>query len=134
MIFRIADDCDLAAVRSYHVAFGYGLRSVVGAFGVNVGFEREQELFDCRLVENGNVGDWLERGDDFGAFCCGQDWAAWSFLNSDLLVGVDTDDQDVAQLSGAREISHVADMKHVETAVSENDSCAFVSGGGDVLD
>src|SRR5690349_23617626 len=124
MIFWIADDCDVAAVRSYHVAFRYCFGSVVGAFGMNVWFECEQELFDCRLVEDRDVSDGLERSDNFSAFCCRQDWPARPFLNRDLFVGIDANDQYVAQLSCASEISNVADVKHVEAAIRENNSRA----------
>src|SRR6185369_7123752 len=120
MIFWIADDCDLAAVRSYHVAFRDRFRRVVGAFSMNIWLECEQELFDGRLVKNRDVGDRLERSDNFSAFRCGQDRPACSFLNSDLFVGVNANDQYVAQLSCAREISNVADVKHVEAAIREN--------------
>src|SRR6185369_1784807 len=112
MIFWIADDCDLAAVRSYHVAFRYRFRRVVGAFSMNIWLESKQELLDCWFIENFDVGDRLERSDNFSAFRCGQDWAARALLNSDLFVGVNANDQFVAQLSCAREISNVPDMKH----------------------
>jgi hypothetical protein len=124
MIFRIADDCDLTAVGSYHVTLGDAFGRVVGAFRVDVWLEGEEELFDCRLVENRDVGYRLEGGHDLRAFGRGQDWPTGTFLNRDLLVRVDTDDQYVAEFSSAREITDVADVKYVEAAVSEDDTGA----------
>src|SRR5918912_4278889 len=65
MIFRVAHDGDAAAVGSYHVTFGHGVFGVVSAFGVHVGLEREQQLFDRRLVENGHVSHGFKRVDEF---------------------------------------------------------------------
>ena len=86
MIFRISDDCDLSAVGSYHVTFGYAFGRVIRAFGVNVRFESEQQLFDGGLVENRDVGYRFECRDDLGAFYCRQHWPARAFLNCDLFV------------------------------------------------
>jgi hypothetical protein len=45
-----------------------------------------------------------------------------------LLIGVDADNQDVAEFSCAGEIANVSDVKHVETSVSQHDSRAVFSG------
>jgi hypothetical protein len=100
---------------------------------MNIWLESKQELLDCWFIEDCDVGDRLERSDNLGAFCCGQDRPACSFLNSDLFVGVNANDQYVAQLSRAREISNVADMKHVEAAIRENDSRTGCSRSADAL-
>ena len=68
MIFRISDDCDLPAVGSYHVTFGYAFGRVIGAFGVNVWLESEEELFDGWLIEDRDVRYRLECGDNFCPF------------------------------------------------------------------
>src|ERR1044071_1549024 len=133
MIFWIANDCDVAAVRSYHVTFGYCFRGVVRAFGMNVWFEGKQELFDCWFAENDDVSDRLERCHDFSPFCCRQDWPARALLNCDLFIGVNANDHYVAQLSGASEISNVTNMKHVEAAIRENNSRARLPGRRDAL-
>jgi hypothetical protein len=101
---------------------------------MNIGLEREQELFDCRLIENRYVSDRLERCDDFGAFGSGHDRTARAFLKGDLFIRVNTDDQHVAQLSRAREISNVANMQHIETAIRKNNSRAGFTGGCHTLD
>jgi hypothetical protein len=41
-------------------------------------------------------------------------------LKANLLVGINADDKHVTHLSGAREISNMADVQDVETAVREN--------------
>src|ERR1044072_7017026 len=127
MIFRVANDRDLAAVRAYHVAFRYGFSCVICAFGMNIRFESEQQLFNCRLIENRDVSNNL------GAVWRRQDGPARSFLNRDLFVRVDADDKYIAQLASAREITNVAYMKDVETAISKNDSSSRIPGRSDAF-
>src|SRR6185369_994991 len=66
----------------------------------------------------------LQCGNDLGAFVGGQDWPPSSLLNGHLLVCVDADDQNISELFGAGEVTDVSDVKYVETAIRQNDSCA----------
>jgi hypothetical protein len=100
---------------------------------MNIRFEGKQELFDCWFVEDRDVVDRFKCGHNLGAFFCGQDGPARSFLNGDLIIGVNANDQYVAQLSRACEISNVADMKHVETAVRKNNPRTRFLRGFDAL-
>src|SRR6185369_2726281 len=110
MIFRISDDGDLPAVGSYHVTFRYAFSRVIGAFGVNVWLESEEELFDGRLVEDRDVRYRLECSYNFCPFLRGEHWPARAFLNGDLFVGIDADDEYVAELARACEIAYVSDV------------------------
>jgi len=52
-------------------------------------------------------------------------------LDCDLRVGIDADDQYVAELTSTGEITDVADVQYVKAAVRENDSRAGFTGRGD---
>src|SRR5688572_18448897 len=122
MVLRIADNCHATAVGSYHGALRNRLFGVVGAFRMNVGLQSQQELLDSRFVEDCDVSYRFERGNDLGAFRGGHDRPARAFESYDLCVGVNAHYEHVSQLACACEISHVSDMKHVETTVREDDS------------
>src|SRR6185369_5999485 len=132
MIFRVADDRHLPAVGSYHVTLRDCVGCVVRSFRVNVRLERQQKLFECRLVENRDVVHGLQRGNDLGPLIGGKDWSASAFLNRDLFVCVDAYDQNIAELFGAGEVTDVSDVEHVETAIRQNDSCPGFACGCDL--
>src|SRR5215467_6317399 len=111
MIFWIADDRHLSAIRSYHVALGHRFGRVISPFRVNVGLQSEQEFFDGWLTKNCYEGNGFECRHDFRALCCRQDGSPCTFLKRNLLVGVDANDQHITELSGAGEITDMSDVK-----------------------
>jgi len=133
MIFWVADDRHLSAIGSYHVTLGHRACRVVRAFRMNVGFQSEQEFLDGRFVEDRYKRNGFECCHNFSAFSCRHDWPAVAFLKRNLFVGVNADDEYVAELSCACEVTNVSNMKHVETSVGQNDSCARFARGRHAL-
>src|ERR1700741_3021266 len=133
MIFRIADDSALPAVGSYHVTLRHSFRGVIRSFRMNIRLECEQELFDCRLLEDSHVINRLESRHDFGTLYRRQDWSTGAFLNGDLLIGGNADDYYAAQRFGPGEVTTVPNVQHAETAVREDDARAGLPGVVDTL-
>src|SRR5437762_5999641 len=71
MIFWITNDRYSSAEGSYHIAFRNGVLGVIGAFGVNIGLEREEQLFDSRLIENRHKVNSFQCGYDLGSLVLG---------------------------------------------------------------
>ena len=134
MVFRIADDGDLAAVFANDLAFGYGVGRVVGTFCVIVGSDRVDELFDGRLVENGHGIDKSESRNDLGAFAFGDVWAVFALQNPDLAVRIYPDNQKAAESLRPSEIADVAGVQKVEAAVGKDDLIIVRSLFGDAAD
>ncbi len=134
MVFRVSDDLDAAAEGSYHIALGHRLFGVVGAFGVDVRAEREQEFGDGRLVEDGDVVHGAQARDDLGALARGDEGAPLALQESHLLVRVDADDEQVAQALRRLKVTDVPDVQQVETAVGEDDARAPSARDGHARD
>src|SRR5689334_5098393 len=117
MIFWIADDRYLSAVRAYHLTFRHGVDRVVSSFRVDIRFQRKQQFFYGGFIEDRYVSHRLKCRYDLCAFDCRQYWSTSAFLNSDLLIGVDPNDENVPELARACEITDVSDVKHIEASV-----------------
>src|SRR3954468_24820119 len=114
MILGVADDADAPAVGAYHIAFGNALLRIVGAFGVNVRADGEQQLPDGRLREDSDEIHGPDRGDDLRPLALRHERPPLALLGPYLLVRSDPDDQQVAQCLGAFEVADVPDVKEVE--------------------
>src|SRR4051812_20668234 len=66
--------------------------------------------------------------DDLRALTLRHKGATGAFLRTDLLIGVDADDQHVAEPFCAFEVAYMPDVQDVEAAVGEHDACAVLSG------
>src|SRR2546430_11125973 len=97
MIFWITNDRYSSAKGSYHIAFRNGVLGVIGAFCVNIRLEREQQLFDRRLIEDRHEVDAIQCGYDLGSLVLGYERSAIALQSSSLLIGVHTDNQKIAQ-------------------------------------
>src|ERR1043166_1926505 len=117
MIFWIAECRHLSAVGSYNVTLGPPGGRGISSLRVNVGLQSEQEFFDGWLTEDRYESHGFESRHDLCAFRRLQDRPACSFLNRDLFIGVDADDQHVTEFSRAGKVTDVSDVKHVETSV-----------------
>jgi hypothetical protein len=89
---------------------------------MDVGFQGKQEFFDSWFVEDGYKRNGFECRYDLCAFACRQDWPTIAFLNRDLFIRVNADDEDVSEFSCTREITDVSDVQNVETSIRQNDS------------
>src|SRR5208282_44574 len=76
MLLGIADDGHANAEKRRKLAFGDGVRRVIGTLRVDVGLELAKQRFDVELVEKDHVADGRERCDQSRARPLGEDRAA----------------------------------------------------------
>src|SRR2546425_1205681 len=128
MIFRITNDRHSSAEGSYHIAFRNRVFGVIGAFGVNIGLEREQQLFDSRLIEDRHEVNSFQGGYDFGSLVLGQERSPIALQSSSLFVGVHPDNQKVPQGFRRCKVANMANMKDVEATIGQYNSASFFLG------
>jgi hypothetical protein len=121
MVFRVANDRDLAAESAHGLAFGHRLFRVISSLSMKVGADIVDQILDRWLVKDRDGIDTSEGSDDLGPFVLGHVWPAITFEAADLTVGIYRDDKKSAKLLGAFQIPHMPDMEQIETAVGEND-------------
>ena len=78
-----------------------------------------------RLVEDGDVVYAAEGCQELGALVLRDYGAARAFVATNGGVGVEADQQDVAEGAGGLKVAHVAYVEHVEGTVGEDDTLAF---------
>src|SRR5438105_4664941 len=128
MIFRITNDGHSSAEGSYHIVFRNGVFGVIGALGVNIGFEREQQLFDRRLIEDRHEVDGIQCGYDLGSLVLGYERSAIALQSSSLFVGVHSDNQKIAQSFRRFKVANMANMKNVKATIGQYNSASFSFG------
>ena len=124
MIFRIADDHDLAAERSNDLSFRDRLRRVVGALALKIGLERLQQSRGTLLVKNRHVRHAANRGDDLRALTLVHQRTIRTLQHAHRIITVHTDDENIGDLRRALQISNVTNVKNIEDAVRESDPFA----------
>lgn len=124
MVLGIADDGDADAEAGGHGAFGDGVGGVVGAFGVDVGTQIFEKLFDVGFGKNHDEVDVAESGYEQGAGLLVEDGAAGAFEGANAGIGVDGDNEEVAFGFCGGKIADVADVERIEDAVGEDDALA----------
>lgn len=119
MIFRIADYCHRTTITSYNVTLGHGLGRIVGTFRVYIRSEQEYQLLDRWLVKYRYGIHHSQSSDDLSSLVLGDIGPARAFQRSDLRVRIDGDDQRPAELPGTGQISNMAGMDQVKTAIGQ---------------
>src|SRR6185437_9798902 len=91
-----------AAAGGEDFGFAHDLtRAPVGALDQDVGEERGDHFLGRGLIEEHDVIHAFERGQDLGALLLGDDRTARAFAAADAGVGVDGDEEDVAEEAGS---------------------------------
>jgi hypothetical protein len=129
VVFGIADDGYADAEAGGDGALGDGVGGVVGAFGVDVGAQFFEQLFNIGFGENHDVVYDAESGDEKGAGLFVENGAAGAFEGPDAGVGVHGDDEEIAFGFCSGEITGVADVDRVEDAVGEYDALSALLCG-----
>lgn len=132
---EVAEEADLDAEGVEGLAFAgvEGVEGVVTAFGVDLGADGLEEVGDAGVVEDGDVVDHFEGGEDFGAVVLGVDGARGAFEGADALVTVEGDEEGVTALAGLAEVADVAGVEEIKAAVGEDEFAAFLGElGGDL--
>ena len=124
MVFGIPDDLNAAAEFGHYVPLWHRLSRVVGTFGLDVGMKFADELANIGLGKYDNCIDVGESREDFGALVFGHVRASITLELTDRLIGIYCDDQLPAKFPRGFQISHVADVQNVETAVGKDDFLA----------
>ncbi len=109
-----SDFCSILG--THHLVF-----LVVAAFGQDVGTDRFQHVDRCVFVEDDNVVDCIECGDEMGAVLLADDRSLFSFDSSHASVRVDANDQHITMAPRFSEEFDVASMQQVKTTVCEYD-------------
>ncbi len=122
MVFGIADDFHSPAVFCDDISLRNGVRSVVGAFGLNVRANFVDESANVKFGKNHYCINHRERSDDFGTLAFGHQRAAWALERTHRGVGVYCDYQLAAQTFCCMKITNMADVQQIESSVGERDA------------
>ena len=120
MVFRIADNGDASAAGNHCLTFRNAFLGIVGAFGVNVRTQKKDKLFDVRCVEDGYSVHVSQRGQQFRAFVIRNSRPALALERACAGIGINGHNQLSAQLFGGLQVSDVAHVKKIKTAVGED--------------
>jgi hypothetical protein len=107
------------------------LRPVIATFDVDVGSNRRQETVGAFVAKNDNGIHAGEGGQDGGALAFRYERTVRTFELPAGGVGVEADDEQVAELPGALKIADVTEMEQVEASVGGDDALlTAMSRGG----
>src|SRR6185437_9380672 len=110
-----------AAAGGEDFGFAHDLtRAPVGALDQDVGEERGDHFLGRGLIEEHDVIHAFERGQDLGALLLGDDRTAGAFAAADAGVGVDGDEEDVAEEAGSLQRLQVAGVEEIVAAVGQD--------------
>ena len=113
------------------VAADDGVFGPVLAFDEHIRLQRGDEIVRGVRIEDDDTVDTLERLEHFRALGLRRDWPRRPLVRADRSVGVEADDQRVAQRAGVLQVSEVADVQEIEDAVGEHD---LLAGGAQPCD
>ena len=124
VILAIARYSNLTTIGPNALALGYRLLGIIRAFGMNSRPKYIEHAPDIRLIEHHDMIYASKRRDKSCAFAFIEDGTIRAFDCADRTVTVDRHDKSIAQLTGAFEISHMANVQNVKAAIGENDGLA----------
>ena len=122
MVFGIADDRHGNPQAFRQRPFGNRLGRVVGPFAMHVGAKFAQHGLHIEFIEDDNVIDRLERGDQFRPRFSGEQRPSRALEGRDRAVAVDSHHEDVPLLLRGLKIAHVAGVQNIKTPVGERDT------------
>ena len=130
-VFHERDRDHLPAARLHDLAPDDGLDGPVAALDEDVGAERADQLQRRRRAEDRHEVHAGERREDLGALPRRGERAPRPLEAPHRGVGVDADDERVAEFPRLLEVADVADVQQVEAAVGEDD---FLAGALEAAD
>jgi hypothetical protein len=119
---RCSDDS--AAAGLHDVAADDRVFSPVRTFDEDVWSDRRDDLVRRLLIENGDGVHACECGENFGTLGFRSDRPIRSLDRSDGAIGVDADNQRVAERPRVLQVTDMAGVQQVEDAVGEDDGFA----------
>jgi len=122
VIFRIANDHDLASTGHNFVVLRDALGGVIRTLGVKVGPDFPDDCAHVFFRKNKYRVDICERGENFCPLVGGHQWAAFAFQCTDGVVAVDGNHKLSAQLARRVKVANVADVEQIEASIGERDA------------
>jgi hypothetical protein len=119
--FRASCNGDLAAVSADGLPFGNGFFSIVRAFGVDIRFQGEQDLFYGRIFKNREIIDTIERRKNVRSLAFPKNRPSSALEAADRGIAVECHYKDIAPLFRLFQIPNMAGMDQVKTSVGQND-------------
>lgn len=104
-------------VPAFDILFAF----VVSAFGEDIGADGFDEFDGGIFVEEHDGIDATLCGEDMGAVAFVLNGSAWAFEASYGGVGIEADDEGVAEAAGFLQIIDVSDVKDIKATVGEDD-------------
>ena len=118
---------DAAAARFDDVAADDLIGGPVGALDEDVGLQLADDRLRRVLVEDHGGIDGRERGNHFGALVFRIDRPRRPLVRTNRSIGIDADDQRIAEGAGSVQIADVTRMEQIEDAVGEDDRLSLAS-------
>src|SRR6185436_10392487 len=100
------------------------VRGPVGALDEHIGLNRRDQVVRCLLVEDDDAVDTGESLEHLRPLGLRRDWTLRPLVGANRPVGVEADNQRVAEGPGLLQVAEVADVQQIEHAVGEDDRLA----------
>lgn len=107
------------------------IRRPVGPLDEDVGLDEADDLGGSVLVEDDDRVDAVERRKHFCSFMLWRNWTARSFVTSHRRIGIQSDDEHVAEMSRVLQVADVAGMEKIEDAVGKDNPSPVCAGSLD---
>jgi hypothetical protein len=117
----VIEDSHPPAERMHQVALGQRLGGVVTALYIHVRFHRLYQPMRREFGEAHNQVHTGQCGQDGGPVCFRIHRTIGAFERPHGRVGVDSDDQQVTELPGLLQVTHVTEMKDIEATVGQHE-------------
>ena len=101
------------------------VRVPVGSLDEDIGLDRRNHRLRCVFVEDRHRVDAAQGGNDLRSLVLRVDRPRRSLVGAHRAVGVDRDDQRVAERACVDQIAHVSRMQKIEDAVGEDDAASL---------
>lgn len=111
------------------------VRRPIPAFDQHIRQNLGDQTTGIRLIEEDDIIDAGQRRKHFSALLLRHDRPVRSLVQaSHRLIGIDTDDEKIAEAPGGLQITSMADMHQIETAVGKDDTVALLPPCGERRD
>ena len=122
VVFGVADDRHRNPQAFRQGPFGDRLSGVVGTLAMHIRAKLAQHGLRSELLEDDDVIDRLERGDQFCPRFSGEQRPSWALESRDRAVAVNPDHEHVPLLLRSLKIAYVAGVQDIKTPIGERDT------------
>ena len=125
MVLGVADNFYPSAAGQHHVALRDAFRRVIRTFGMNVRTDGANEIADIELIENHHSVYVRQRGQNFSALILWNARTPRAFERARARIRVNSHHQPATKFLGRAQVTHMAYMEQIKTAVGENNLFAL---------